>query len=401
MRILVAHNSYQQAGGEDQCVADEVAMLETHGHEVTQYRLSNDAVDSMGRLALGARTVWSGSAAGDLQRLIRKHRPEVVHFHNTLPLISPSGYYAARAEGVPVVQTLHNFRIACVNALLFREGEICEDCLVGPVPWRGVIRRCYRSSRSASAAIAAMVAVHRTMGTWHRAVDAYIALTDFSRRKFVAAGLPADRIAIKANFVCRDPGPGSGDGGYAIFVGRLSGEKGLSTLLEAWRRLRGAIPLKIVGDGPLAPAVEAAALRGEVEWLGAVPQDDVYRLIGEAAFLVLPSECYENFPRVVIEAFAKSTPVIASCLGAMGEVVEDGENGLHFVPGDPEDLAEKVRSLLRDSSALERMRRSARFTFERKFTAQANLETLMATYARARARRIRAPANLQPAEKPL
>lgn len=386
MRILVAHNSYQQAGGEDQCVADEAVMLATHGHEVTQYRLSNNAVDSMGRLALGARTVWSGSAASDLQRLIRTYRPEVVHFHNTLPLISPSGYYAARKEGVPIVQTLHNFRIACVNALLFREGEVCEDCLGGSLLWRGVIRRCYRGSSSASAAIAAMVAVHRTAGTWRRAVDAYIALTDFSRRKFIAAGLPADRIAVKSNFACRDPGPGLGDGGYAIFVGRLSGEKGLSTLLEAWRRLHGAVPLKIVGDGPLAPAVEAAARKGEVEWLGAVPQDSVYRLIGEAAFLVLPSECYENFPRVVIEAFAKSTPVIASCLGAMAEIVEDGETGLHFRPGDPEDLADKVRSVLRDPSSLERMRRSARLTFERKFTAQTNHETLMAIYERARAR---------------
>jgi glycosyltransferase involved in cell wall biosynthesis len=384
MNILVVHNHYKLAGGEDQCVAAEVAMLRANGHCVTQYCLSNDATDGMARLELLSRTIWSRPAFLDMRRLIRVHRPQIIHFHNTLPLISPAAYYAARAEGVPVVQTLHNFRLVCVNALLFRDGKPCEDCLGGRIPWRGVARRCYRNSRAASAAVAAMISTHHLLGTWRNAVDAYIALSEFSRRKLIEGGLPADKIAVKPNFVYPDPCAGAGEGGYAIYVGRLSAEKGLDALLRAWRSISEAVPLKIVGVGPLAPAVrEAAAQNAAIEWLQGVSHERVYDLIGAAACLILPSQCYENAPCVVVEAFAKGTPVIASRLGAMADIVEDGCNGLHVVPGEPEDLAAKVRALFSDSLALKRMRRSARETFDRKFTADANHESLMVIYARA------------------
>jgi len=385
MNILVAHNFYKLPGGEDQCVAAEIAMLRAHGHRVTQYCLSNDATDGMGRLELAGRTIWSRPAFLEMRRLIGVHRPQIVHFHNTLPLISPAAYYAARAEGVPVVQTLHNFRLLCVNALLFRDGRPCEDCLGKSVPWRGVAHNCYRDSRAASAAVAAMIAAHRLIGTWRNAVDAYIALSEFSRRKFLEGGLPADRIAVKSNFAYPEPGTGAGNGGYAVYVGRLSAEKGVETLLRAWRSLGKAVPLTIAGDGPLAPAVqEAAAQNAAIQWLQGVSHENVYDLIGAAAFLVLPSQCYEGaLPRVVIEAFAKGTPVVVSRLGAMAEIVDDRRNGLRFDPGNPEDLAAKVRCLFLDSSALKQMRRAARETFDQNFTADANHEVLMAIYARA------------------
>jgi glycosyltransferase involved in cell wall biosynthesis len=384
MHVLVAHNYYKLAGGEDQCVAAEVAMLRASGHRVTQYCLSNDAIDDMGRMELAGRTIWSRPAFLDMRRLVRAHRPHIVHFHNTLPLISPAAYYAARAEGVPVVQTLHNFRLVCVNALLFRDGKPCEDCLGKRVPWRGVVRKCYRNNQAASAAVAAMITTHHLLGTWRGAVDAYIALSEFSRQKLIRGGLPADKIIVKPNFVYPDPCEGAGDGGYAIYVGRLSAEKGLETLLRAWLSIGQAVPLKIVGDGPLAPAVqEAAAQNTAIEWMQGVSHEEVYDLIGAAACLVLPSQCYENAPRVVVEAFAKGTPVIASRLGAMADIVEDGRDGLHVAPGEPEDLAAKVRGLLSHSSALRRMRRSARETFDRKFTMATNHELLMAIYARA------------------
>jgi glycosyltransferase involved in cell wall biosynthesis len=384
MNILEVHNFYKLAGGEDQSVAAEVAMLRAHGHRVTEYYLSNDATDGMGRLELAGRTIWSRPAFLEMRRLIGEHRPQVVHFHNTLPLISPAAYYAARAEGVPVVQTLHNFRLLCVNALLFRDGKPCEDCL-GKVPWRGVAHSCYRDSRAASAAVAAMIAAHRLLGTWRNAVDAYIALSEFSRRKFIEGGLPAAKIAVKSNFVYPEPGTGAGNGKYAVYVGRLSAEKGLETLLGAWRSLGTAVPLKIAGDGPLAPVVqEAAAQNTAIQWLKSVSHKDVLDLIGAAAVLVLPSQCYEGaLPRVVIEAFAKGTPVAASRLGAMAEIVEDGRNGLCFDPGNPEDLAAKVRCLFSEPSALKRMRGAARETFDQNFTAEASHEALMAIYARA------------------
>jgi glycosyltransferase involved in cell wall biosynthesis len=384
MNILAAHNFYKQPGGEDQCVAAEVAMLKSHGHEVTQYFLRNESIDAMSRLQVGSRTIWSGPAFRELRQLFRTHRPQIAHFHNTFPLISPAAYYAARAENVRVVQTLHNFRLCCANALLFRDGDVCENCLGKSIPWPAIVHKCYHDSRAASATIATMLTAHRVLGTWRKLIDVYIALTEFGRRKLIEGGLPADKIAVKSNFAYPDPGPGAGAGGYAVFVGRLSAEKGVETLLKAWRHLGGSLPLRLVGDGPLAGAVrEAAAKDASIQWLGNVPLEAVYTLVGEAAFLVLPSQCYENFPRVVIEAFAKGTPVIASKLGGMAEIVDDGRTGLHFKPGDSADLAVKVRSLLADPLQLTRMRQAARQRFDQYFTADANHKSLMAIYEKA------------------
>jgi len=390
MDIVVAHTSYKQAGGEDTCVAAEVAMLRAHGHNVTQYCLHNDATDAMGRIQLASRTIWSRSSYHELREMFREHRPQIAHFHNTFPLMSPAAYYAARAEDVAVVQTLHNFRLSCVNALLFRNGEVCEACLGKAIAWPGIARKCYRNSRAASAATATMVAIHRLLGTWRNAVDMYIALSEASRRKLVQGGIDADKIAVKPNFVYPDPGPGTGQGGYAIYVGRLSVEKGIETLLAAWQGLS-HIPIKIVGDGPLAAAVrDAAALNAAIEWLPGVPLEAVYGLIGDARCLVLPSQCYENSPRVLIEAFAKGTPVVVSKRGAMAELVDEGCTGLQFKPGDPDELASRIRFIFADAEGLRRMREAARGTFNQKFTAAINHELLMAVYQQALARRSRA-----------
>jgi len=384
MDILVAHNFYQQAGGEDQCVSAEVALLRAHGHKVREFYLHNDALDRMGRAQALSRTIWSQSTYRELRRIFRAERPQIAHFHNTFPLISPAAYYAARSENVRVVQTLHNFRLACANALLFRNGEVCEDCLGRTIPWPGVLRKCYRNSYSASVGVVSMLAAHRAMGTWSNLVDVYVALTQNSRDKLISGGLPADKISVKPNFAYPDPGPGEGEGGYAVYVGRLSQEKGVGTLLEAWRGLGATIPLKIVGDGPLAPDVKEAVSRDAgIEWLGRLPIARAYEIIGNATVLVLPSECQETFARVAMEAYAKGTPVIASGLGAMAEMVENGRNGLHFDPGNPADLAEKVRTLIADPARLARMRKAAREKFDRHFTADANHRLLMSIYERA------------------
>lgn len=304
--------------------------------------------------------------------------------------MSPAAYYAARAEGAAVVQTLHNFRLTCASAVLYRDGKICERCLGKFAPWPAIWLKCYRGSHSASATLTAMLATHRVLGTWRNAVDVYVALTEFGRRKFVAAGLPGDRILVKPNFVAFDSGPGEGNQNYAVFVGRLSAEKGIRILLHAWRYLNGQVPLRIIGDGPLAPLVrEEAASDPAIEWLGRRPLEAVYRLIGDAAIVIVPSECFEGFPRVVAEAFAKGTPVIASRMGAMLELIEDGQTGLLFAPGEPLDLARAVRQILADPQTLARMRRSARTQFEHHFTAELNHQALMAIYTRAIATRAR------------
>ena len=358
-------------------------MLEAHGHAVTRYAVHNDAVDGMGRLALAKATVWNGEQYRELRALFREVRPDVVHVHNTLPLVSPAVYYAAQAEGAAVVQTLHNYRLSCVNGLLFRDGHVCEDCLGRLAPWPGVLHGCYRGSRAASAAVAAMVGYHKLRGTYREQVDAYIALTDFAREKFVAAGLPAQKLVVKPNFVDPDPGVGGGRGGYALFVGRLSEEKGLGTLLAAWQRVGARLPLRIVGDGPLAARVAEAAEGGQVTWLGRQERESVLALMREATVLVFPSVWYEGFPMTLAEAMATGTPVLASDIGGIAELVEHGRTGLLFAPGDPEALADAVVWAISHPTELAAMRRAARAEYEAKYTAEANYRQLMAIYKRA------------------
>ncbi|WP_460361807.1 glycosyltransferase family 4 protein [Thermus antranikianii] len=360
-----------------------MTLLREKEHEVAEFTSRNHELEGMPPWRQGLVTLWNQGAYRRVREAIRQRRPDLVHVHNTFPLASPAVIHAAKAEGVPVVMTLHNYRLLCVNALFFREGRVCEDCL-GRLPWRGVVHGCYRDSRLASLGVASMLALHRALGTWNL-VDRFIALTEFARQKFVEGGLPAEKIVVKPNFVHPDPGPGEGKGGYALFVGRLSPEKGVRTLLRAWERLKG-IPLKIVGDGPLQAEMEdlvrGGGLEG-VEMLGRRPREEVLGLMREAGVLVFPSECYENFPMTVAEAFACGLPVVASRLGAMAGIVEDGRTGLHFRPGDPEDLAAKVEWLLDHPVELARMRREARAEYEAKYTAERNYQLLMEIYGQA------------------
>jgi glycosyltransferase involved in cell wall biosynthesis len=381
MKILAVHNRYQRPGGEDQVFVDETALLETLNHRVLRYEVHNDQVKQVNRLILAKDTVWNTSVYRDLGALMRRERPDVVHFHNTLPLVSPAGYYAARAEGVPVIQTLHNYRLLCPVALFFRDGRVCEDCMGKAVPWPGVVHRCYRGSRTASGVIATMLTVHRALRTWTEMVDVYVALTDFARNKFIEGGLPAEKIVVKPNFVAPDPGRGQGGGGYALFVGRLAPEKGTGTMLAAWDRLGKRIPLKIVGDGPLRDRVEGTSARqSNVQWLGHRPVEEVHALMGKADMLVFPSQWYETFGRVAAEAFAAGTPVIAANIGAVAELVEHGRTGLKFRPGDPEDLVTQVEWALSHPAELRGMREEVRAEFEAKYTAERNYRALMEIY---------------------
>jgi glycosyltransferase involved in cell wall biosynthesis len=379
MRILKLHTHYQQPGGEDGVFGAEVALLRDKGHTVVPLTFQNKQLEDVPLLWRAAVTPWNREAYSRVREAIRLHRPDILHVHNTFPLASPAVIHAAKAEGVPVVMTLHNYRLLCVNAFFFRQGQVCEACL-GRLPWRGALYGCYRESRAASAVVAGMITLHRALGTWNL-VDRFLALTEFARQKFIEGGFPPEKISVKPNFVHPDPGPGEGRGGYALFVGRLSPEKGLGTLLMAWERLGGKVPLKIVGDGPLAPEVQEAQKRiSGVEWLGRKAPEEVYALMGEASFLVFPSEWYEGFPKVLAEAFAKGLPVLASALGSQGSIVDHGRTGLHFRPGDPEDLAAKVEWLLAHPNELARMRKEARAEYEAKYTAEQNYAQLMAIY---------------------
>lgn len=383
MKVLLCHNFYQLPGGEDGVFADEGDLLRTYGHEVLEYTKHNDAIKEMSRIGAAARTIWNRQTYRELQTLIRQERPDVMHCTNVFPLISPSAYYAARDLGVPVIQSLHNYRLLCPNALCLRDGKVCEDCVGRIIAWPAVRHACYRNSRSASATVALMQMFHRSKKTWIKAVDRYIALTQFGRDKFISAGIPAERIDVKANFVRHDPGVGTGSGNYLVFVGRLSHEKGIATLLDAWSQLKEPVALKIVGDGPMADVVRSAAESdARIEWLGWRSPDEVLAIIGEASAMVLPSTTYEAFARTITEAFAAGTPVIASRHGAMAELITPDRTGAHFNVGCAADLAATVADLFHDRVRLQQMRNFTRQEFEEKFTASRNYKCLMSIYAK-------------------
>jgi glycosyltransferase involved in cell wall biosynthesis len=385
MRILAVHSAYLGGvGGEDLVYKNETALLRRYGHEVFEYVDDNRRIPGLGTLRVGAGTIWSRSSYRSISKVLAECRPDIAHFHNTFPLISPSAYYAAKKYGAAVVQTLHNFRLLCPNGIFLREGKVCEDCLTKSIPYPGVLHGCYRNSRAASAGVASMVAVHRALGTWRHMVDIYLALSEFSRAKFVEGGLPTDKIIVKPNCVTDDPGPGTGDGDFALYVGRLSPEKGIATLLAAWETIGDRIPLKVVGDGPESARVRKATERvAGIERLGPQPYDKVMRLLKDASFVVIPSICYENFPLVAAEAFAAGTPVVASDIGSLVSIVESERTGLRFRTGDAVDLANKVSWLLENPGKLAAMRGQARSEFENKYSAAINYGYVMRAYERA------------------
>lgn len=387
MKVLLVHNRYREPGGEDMVFAAEEQLLRGAGHQVIEYVRDNNEIALNGfvsRARLAAGTLWAGDSLRDLREILRRESPDIAHFHNTLPLISPSAYYACREAGVPVVQTLHNYRLLCPAATFFREGHLCEDCIEHNLG-HSVYHGCYRQSRTATAAVAAMLAIHRWKGTWTEAVDRYIALTGFARAKFVAAGLPESKVSVKPNFVAPDPGPRSGPGEYALFVGRLSREKGLRSLLRAWRGVDRGIPLRIVGDGPLGAELRAAfngADSPNVRFEGWQSREQTLAAMKAARFLVFPSELYECFPVTLAEAFACGVPVIASRLGAMAEIVEHGRTGLLFEAGNADDLATKVEWAWTHPAEMQEMGRAARAEYEAKYTAERNYRLLMEIYER-------------------
>jgi glycosyltransferase involved in cell wall biosynthesis len=375
MKVLVVHNAYQQRGGEDAVVEAEVALLRQHGHEVELYSQHNDALKNMSRANAAATTIWSQRTGADMDALCERFRPDVMHAHNTFPLISPAVYYAAGRHGVPVVQTLHNFRLLCPQAIFLRDGKICEDC-VGKVPWRAVAHKCYRESAAQSAVITGMLGMHRMLGTYRDRVTRYIALNEFARDKYVQGGLPASRFRIKPNFVPSLAQPDWNNRSGGLYVGRLSEEKGVQVLLDAVPLMR-APHVQAIGGGPLEASVRAVF--GEV-FLGYRPLDDIMQRMLSARYLVLPSICYENSPRTIVEAFACGMPVIASRLGALMEIVEEGVTGLLFTPGNAKDLADKIAWAENHPEEMVRMGRAARAEYEKKYTPERNHELLMDIY---------------------
>lgn len=381
MRILMLHNRYLVPGGEDQCRIAEAALLRDYGHEVELLEEDNRRIEQLGQARTAVRTVWSRESYRRIDELLRSRPFDILHVQNFFPLWSPSVYYAAARNRVPVVQTLHNYRLMCVNSLFFRDQHLCQECLGRFLPWHGVVHACYRNSRAASAVVAGMVGGHKLAGTWRKRVSTYIAVSEFAREIYVAGGLPANKIAVKPNFIHPSPPQGSGGGGYALYVGRLSQEKGIATMLNAWKSAHEAIPLKIVGEGPLAEHVIAAARESEsIEYLGARSLSEVLDLMRSADFLVFPSEWYETMGRTIMEAFAVGTPVVATNIGPPATMVVPGVTGFHFTPGNVSELRERAEWCSQNLNQVRAMRANARQAFEGQYTGAANAKMLLAIY---------------------
>jgi glycosyltransferase involved in cell wall biosynthesis len=379
LRVLIAHNAYQQRGGEDTVVEAEAELLRQHGHRVQLYLRHNDEVATRGAWRLARDTLWSASTSQDIASVAAAFQPDIIHVHNTLPLISPAIYWAAHAARIPVVQTLHNFRLMCPQALLLREGRVCEDC-VGHVPWRAILHRCYRGSVSQSAAVATMLQTHRMLGTWRQKVTLYVALNAFCKDKFVQGGLPAHRIRIKPNFVDLQQSPSTSNARLGfLFAGRLSKEKGLAVLAQALQL--SPLDVRVAGSGPDESLLDGLA---GVQKLGALKPNELYAEMASAQALLLPSIWYENFPRTLVEAYANGLPVIASRLGAMATLVQDGTTGLLFEPGNGADLAAKLAWAQTHSYEMAQMGINARRVYEQELTGAASYASLMSIYEEAR-----------------
>lgn len=386
MRILKVHNYYTEAGGEDTVFNAETALLLSKGHEVIEYLEHNKKIESMNKVSVALQTLWSPSSYQKMRHILQATKPQVVHFHNTFPLISPSAYYVCQDLRIPVVQTLDNQRLMCPAASFYRDGKPCLDCLGKTPPWPGVLHACYHDSRMHTAIIASMLTLHRWMGTWQTKVDVFLCSTHFYRDLFVRARFPADKIVVMPHFVQEGPQFDFDKKveDYALFVGRLDPEKGVKTLLEAWRHLD--LPLKIRGNGRLEVAAREFVRQHNIDKIEFVRRMEEYELsdlIRNARFLVMSSEgYYETFGMVIIEAYSRGVPVVASNIGVVPELVSDKQTGLLFEPGNALDLAEKARWMWNHPAEARAMGRNGLNTYKERFTQDQCYKTLVEVYER-------------------
>jgi glycosyltransferase involved in cell wall biosynthesis len=379
MRVLLAHNHYKHRGGEDAVFEDERTLLTDRGVHVASYECSNDEFEDVGPMTAAINTLWNSATAQQFEAMLLREQPDVIHVHNTFAWMSPAVYWVAARHRVPVVQTLHNFRLLCPQATFLRDGQVCEACITQIFPISGVRHGCYHNSRRQTLGVATMLFVHRSLRTWHNKVSRFIALNEFCRAKFVEGGLPEEAIRIKPNFVAAPQSSGLNARNGGLFVGRLSPEKGLEVLVAAIARLA-CNPMLIIGSGPLELLVKSTF---GSSYLGPMPPSDVMAAMASANYLVVPSIWYENFPRTIVEAFASGLPVIASRLGALKEIVDDGRTGLLFEPGNPNDLAQKISWAEENPDQMRIMGRAARKDYETMYSPDINFEILMGIYTEA------------------
>jgi glycosyltransferase involved in cell wall biosynthesis len=387
--VLIVHERYQQLGGEDVAVQADRDLLDARGHRIVYYERHNDEIldlNAAGRARVALGTIWSGASRRALADVIDEHRPDLVHVHNTFPLISPSIYGVAAKRGIPVVQTLHNYRLVCATGAMQRDGHPCHECEGRRIPIPAIQHACYRGSRLQSAVAASMQATHLALRTWDRSIDLYLPVSEHVRRRLVDAGaIPTDRTMVRHNHVAPDPGlrPAGSDQGYAVFVGRLAPEKGVDILVRA-ATLVPELAVRVIGDGPERPRIERLAREvgsSNLTFIGRLSRREVLEQVRRARCLVLPSTWEEPQGVVLIEAAALGVPAIATDLGGTGEAVSP-DSGLLIPPGDVARLAEALKDAATHPERWWRKGEAARKLFEAGFSADRAYETLLAAYDR-------------------
>jgi glycosyltransferase involved in cell wall biosynthesis len=363
-------------------------MLRSRGIETEHYYVHNDSIQSKGlanMAKLAVEAAWSLPEFKRIQKLLLQVKPDVVHVHNFFPVISPSVYHACERLGIPVVQTLHNYRLICPAATFMRGNEVCEKCLHGTL-LHSIRHGCYRGSQLQTIPVAVMIKFNELIGTWQHKVSRYIALTEFARNKFAESGIPLDRISVKPNFIHPKTVEARYDPNdrYLLFVGRISREKGVCNLLQAWSGLedRAGLRLVIIGDGPEKAELAAAYPQEDIRFLGQQDADTVLDCMSRAMYVMVPSIWYEGFPMTIVESYSVGTPVLCSRIGALEEVVEDGVTGFHFQHDDLENIKTVIRrAVAYESYAAMRQQVSAIYTA--RYTEEVNVKQLMAIYSKA------------------
>jgi len=379
MKILQVHNYYQYSGGEDIVLKNEFDLLTSHGHEVSQFTKSNTKIDNYSfieKSKLFFEAAYSIKLYNEISELIKGSEPDICHVHNTMPLISPSVYYACSENNIPVIQTLHNYRLLCSNAYLFRDGKVCEEC-IGKSLYNSVKYGCYRDSKLQTFSLAKIIEKNKKWDTWKNKVDSYITLTEFAKNKFIEGGLPGDKLKVKPNFLSEDPGINYDIQNHFLFAGRLDVTKGVNVLLDSLQFFHKGMKILLAGDGPLKSAVQNSS---KVKYQGQLDRIELIKKLHASVALIFPSIWYEGMPMLIVEAFACGKPVIASNLGSMAELIQDGKTGLLFDPGNATDLAEKINWAYLHKEEMKQMGINARKEYEQKYTAERNYDLLMNIY---------------------
>lgn len=387
IKVLIVHNQYKTFGGEDRVVQEEIQLLRKNEVNVSTFFVDNHDIEINGltnKAKLGFNTVWSLKYYRLLKKKLKDIKPDIVHFHNTFPLISPAAYYACKNLNIPVVQTLHNYRLACPGALFMRSDSICEKCLKGSL-LNSIKYGCYRESRVQTIPLTAMLYTHRLMDTWNKKVDKFITLSNFAKNKIIEAGIDRDRIVIKPNFMEKTYLNDSEKEDYIVFVGRLSKEKGVHLLLEGWKNIEPQFDSKllIIGDGP-----DNNMLRNKyknlknVSFMGRLEKDQILKIVSKAKYLVVPSVWYEGFPMTIVEAYSVNTPVISSDIGSLKEIVVDGITGFNFKNNNINDLEQVLKKAL-TYTEYRKLENNVMQKFEENYSSDINYKILINIYKEA------------------